>query len=72
MPRKLLLAFVAALVAIALPAGAGADVYSLLDYQSATDALKAAGESPLATLSVAEIGVIDCLFETVQVVGFVR
>jgi hypothetical protein len=41
MPRKVLLAFAAALVAIALPAGAGADVYSLLDYQSATDALQA-------------------------------
>ncbi|TMM01105.1 MAG: hypothetical protein E6G02_12970 [Actinobacteria bacterium] len=41
MPRKVLLAFAAVLVAIALPAGAGADVYSLLDYQSATDALRA-------------------------------
>ncbi len=41
MPRKVLLAAAAALAAIALPAGAGADVYSLLDYQSATDALQA-------------------------------
>ena len=41
MPRRVLLAFAAVLVAIALPAGAGADVYSLLDYQSATDALRA-------------------------------
>jgi hypothetical protein len=40
MPRKVLLVFAAALVAIALPTGAGA-VYSLLDYQSATDALLA-------------------------------
>ena len=41
MPRKVLLAFAAALVAIALPAGVGAASYSLLDYQSATDALLA-------------------------------
>jgi hypothetical protein len=41
MPRKVLLAFAAALVAIAAPAVAGASGYSLLDYQSATDALLA-------------------------------
>jgi hypothetical protein len=41
MPRRGLLVFAAALVAIALPAGGGASVYSLLDYQSATDALLA-------------------------------
>ena len=41
MPRKVLLAFAAVLVAIALPAGVGAAGYSLLDYQSAIDALLA-------------------------------
>jgi hypothetical protein len=40
MPRKVLLVLAAALVAIALPASASA-VYSLFDYQSATDALQA-------------------------------
>jgi hypothetical protein len=41
MRRRVLLVFAAALVAIALPAGVGATVYSLLDFQSATDALQA-------------------------------
>jgi hypothetical protein len=40
MPRKVLLVLAAALVAIALPASASA-VYSLFDYQSASDALQA-------------------------------
>jgi hypothetical protein len=44
MPRKVLLVLAAALVAIALPAGAGG-AYLLLDYQSATDALQAVDPS---------------------------
>src|SRR5205085_1108030 len=40
MPRKVLLALAAALLATALPAVASAD-YSLLDFESATDALQA-------------------------------
>jgi hypothetical protein len=40
MPRKALLVLTAAIVAIAIPAGASA-VYSLLDYQSGADALEA-------------------------------
>ena len=41
MPRRVLLMCAATLAAIALPAGVGAAVYSLLDYQSAIDALQA-------------------------------
>jgi hypothetical protein len=41
MRRRVLLVLAAAVVAIALPAAVGASVYSLLDFQSATDALQA-------------------------------